>query len=715
MKTIFRPQPIIRDIPLVASDPEQRTKSQGPYAEWIITNGLGGYASGTVGGANTRRFHGWLVSALPAPRSRTMMVNSLREYFYIGQRRFSLGCEDIAEARTEDMSVGNSLAPDLLSPYLKQFRLEMGLPVWVFHMEDSILEKRVCMVHSQNTTCIVYTLLQGAGRIEVQPALHIRPHEGSVEGPPFSHYKFGTNTHGFELSISDDLPILRFSWHGDQSSFHTETEQISNLRYRLEQSRGYDWQGGLWSPGIFTAELTKTNDASLKLSTEDWDRVEALTSTQALSAEKERRRRLLHAAPDAAREGFAAELVLAADQFMITPIGRIADQVRANSIGDEVRSVIAGYHWFTDWGRDTMISLEGLTLCTGRWHEARSILRSFANYIRDGLIPNLFPEGEVKGLYHTADATLWLFHALDRYILYTADYETLEFILPKLVDVIHRHLRGTDFGIAVDPSDGLLSQGAIGYQLTWMDAKVDGWVVTPRRGKAVEINALWYNALRLTVEWLDVFSSKSEDRDRFAQQASLAYESFQRRFWNDKLNCLYDIVDSLEERDGRLLNLQNDSSIRPNQVMALALKYPAIDKNRWIAILDVVKNDLFTPVGLRSLSPRDSNYKPQYDGDLRTRDAAYHQGTVWAWLIGPFCNAWCRTYPDDLLSINTFLEGFEQHLSVAGVGTISEIFDAEAPYIPRGCIAQAWSVAEVLRCKLLVEDLSKQRNGDDRQ
>jgi predicted glycogen debranching enzyme len=276
-------------------------------------------------------------------------------------------------------------------------------------------------------------------------------------------------------------------------------------------------------------------------------------------------------------------------------------------------------------------------------------------------------------------------------------------------------LRGTDFGIAVDPSDGLLSQGAIGYQLTWMDAKVDGWVVTPRRGKAVEINALWYNALRLTVEWLDVFSSKSEDRDRFAQQASLAYESFQRRFWNDKLNCLYDIVDSLEERDGRLLNLQNDSSIRPNQVMALALKYPAIDKNRWIAILDVVKNDLFTPVGLRSLSPRDPNYKPQYDGDLRTRDAAYHQGTVWAWLIGPFCNAWCRTHPDDLLSINTFLEGFEEHLSVAGVGTINEIFDAETPYIPRGCIAQAWSVAEVLRCKLLVKDLSKQRNGDDRQ
>jgi predicted glycogen debranching enzyme len=709
MKTIFRPQPIVRNIPLDTPDPEQRTKSQGPYAEWIITNGLGGYASGTIGGANTRRFHGWLVSALPAPHGRTMMVNSLREYFYIGQTRFSLGCEDIVEARTEDMLVEHSLAPEVLSPYLKQFRFEMGLPVWMFHMEDSILEKRACMVHSQNTTCIVYTLLQGAGRIEVQPALHIRPHEGSVDGPPFSHYKFGTNAHGFELSIPDDLPVLRFAWHGDQSSFHTETKQISNLRYRLEQSRGYDWQGGLWSPGVFTAELTRTKDASLQLSTEDWDRVEALTSTQALSAERERRRRLLHAAPDGAREGFAAELVLAADQFMITPIGRIADQVRANAIGDEVRSVIAGYHWFTDWGRDTMISLEGLTLCTGRWHEARSILRSFANYIRDGLIPNLFPEGEVKGLYHTADATLWMFHALDRYLLYTADYETLEFILPKLVGVIHRQLRGTDFGIAVDRSDGLLSQGAIGYQLTWMDAKVDGWVVTPRRGKAIEINALWYNALRLTVEWLDVFSSKSEDRDRFAQQASLAYESFQRRFWNEKLNCLYDIVDSPEERDGRLLNFQNDSSIRPNQVMALALKYPAIDKNRWIAILDVVKNELLTPVGLRSLSPSDSKYKPQYDGDLRTRDAAYHQGTVWAWLIGPFCNAWCRTYPDDLLAINTFLEGFEEHLSVAGVGTISEIFDAEAPYTPRGCIAQAWSVAEVLRCKLLVNDPSKER------
>jgi predicted glycogen debranching enzyme len=417
----------------------------------------------------------------------------------------------------------------------------------------------------------------------------------------------------------------------------------------------------------------------------------------------ERRRRLLQAAPEVAREGFAGELVLAADQFLITPIGRTADQVRAHAIGDEVRSVIAGYHWFTDWGRDTMISLEGLTLSTGRRREAEYILRSFASYIRNGLIPNLFPEGTTAGLYHTADATLWYFHAVDRYFAITADGEMLEFLLPKLLDVIHWHLRGTDFGIGADPSDGLLRQGAVGYQLTWMDAKVGDWVVTPRRGKAVEINALWYNALRLTAEWLEMVGDRSGDRSRLVEQADLAYASFQRRFWNADLNCLYDVVDSPEEKDGQLVNPRNDPSIRPNQVIALALKYPVLAQEKWKAVLEVVKNELLTPVGLRSLSPHDKNYKAKYDGDLLTRDAAYHQGTVWAWLIGPFCNAWLRTCPNDTSSLQSFLKGFEQHLDEDGVGTISEIFDAEPPFIPRGCMAQAWSVAEVLRCKLLIE------------
>jgi predicted glycogen debranching enzyme len=427
-------------------------------------------------------------------------------------------------------------------------------------------------------------------------------------------------------------------------------------------------------------------------------------------SELERKRRLLRSAPECVREGFAAELVLAADQFLITPVGRTADQVRAHAVGDEVRAVIAGYHWFTDWGRDTMISLEGLTIATGRVREAEYILRSFCTYIHNGLIPNMFPEGKTSGLYNTADATLWYFHAIDRYFEATSDFETLEYLLPTLVDTIEWHLRGTDFGIGVDPIDGLLRQGASGYQLTWMDAKVGDWVVTPRRGKTVEINALWYNALRLTCDWLQLMedsrtsdSSMISHLERFQHQAELAYESFQKRFWNPDRNCLFDVVDSPGDEHERSGNLVDDPAIRPNQIIAIALRYPALAEERWKPVLDVAKTELLTPVGLRSLSPHDENYKAKYDGDLWTRDAAYHQGTVWAWLIGPFINAWHRTYPNDVDSIRSFLSAFERHLYEDGVGTISEIFDAEPPFTPRGCMAQAWSVAEVLRCLSFVE------------
>jgi predicted glycogen debranching enzyme len=708
MKSTFRPKPLIRKLSFNLSGTDDPDKiSQSLYNEWIITNGLGGYASGTTGGFNTRRFHGWLIASLPAPHGRVMMVNGLRECLYIGDRPFVFSSQDIVPRQVVDgvATKGNPVlsTADPTATYLQEFRLENGLPVWVFRLGEALLEKRVCMVHTQNTTCITYKLLQGEGRLQIRPALNVRPHEGSVEGPSHENYRFTAVERGFELCASDTLPPLKFAWQGEQSSFHTGAEQITKLRYRIEQSRGYDWEGGLWSPGGFTADLNADKSASLILSTESWEHVLALAPAQVFSLETERRRRLLQLASEPAREGVSAELVLAADQFLITPIGRTVDQVRAHAIGDEVRSVIAGYHWFTDWGRDTMISLEGLTLATGRHREAEYILRSFASYVHKGLIPNLFPEGTNSGLYHTADATLWYFHAVDRYFSVTGDIETLEFLLPKLVNVLDWHLRGTDFGIGVDDSDGLLTQGAIGYQLTWMDAKVGDWVVTPRRGKAVETNALWYNALRLTAEWLDIVGDPNGDRLRFAAQADIAYASFQKRFWNPALDCLYDVVDSPEERDGRLTDPRNDPSVRPNQVIALALKYPVLAEQRWKAVLEIVKSELLTPVGLRSLSPRDKNYKEKYNGDLRTRDAAYHQGTVWAWLIGPFFDAWRKTYPDDTESLTSFLGGFDEHLNEGGVGTLSEIFDAEPPFPPRGCIAQAWSVAEVLRCKLLLQ------------
>jgi predicted glycogen debranching enzyme len=359
--------------------------------------------------------------------------------------------------------------------------------------------------------------------------------------------------------------------------------------------------------------------------------------------------------------------------------------------------VIAGYHWFTDWGRDTMISLEGLAITTGRFHEAAWILRTFAHYVRDGLIPNMFPEGRNEGLYHTADATLWFFQATHRYVRATNDGETLRALLPVFRDIVEHHFRGTKFGIGVDPADGLLRQGEEGYQLTWMDAKVGDWVVTPRRGKAVEINALWFNALKLLEGWLVASNEPAAARD-LATHAEKTRQSFNQRFWNAARNCLFDVIDGGDARNA------SDDAIRPNQILALALAHPVLDRVHWESVVGIVEQELLTPVGLRSLSREHKDYKAKYYGDLRSRDAAYHQGTVWGWLIGPFMEAWLKVHPDDRAGARRRLEGFVPHLNEGCVGSISEVFDAESPFTPRGCIAQAWSVAEVLRCFALTAE-----------
>jgi len=658
--------------------------------EWIVTNGLGGYASGTIAGLNTRRFHGWLIAALPAPHGRMMMMNQIAETLRIDDRTYQLTADNLSLATQTDT----------VSPFLKSFRLEIGLPVFTYASDEFTLEKRLCMVHAQNTTYITYHLLKGkTAQLELCPAIDIRPHEGSLAGPRHEDYRFSAVSGGYELSVASDLPALCLAWWGERTSFRLTLEQVTELRYRIEQSRGYDWKGNLWSPGCFSVNLTESSSASLVISTEKWDHVNALSPTYAFAAETERRRRLLRTAPKEARSGLAAELVLAADQFLISPVGRTAETVQAHSIGDEVRTAIAGYHWFTDWGRDTMISLEGLTIATGRIHEGEYILRSFAKYICDGLIPNMFPEGKTSGLYNTADATLWFFHAADRYIRATDDSETLEVLLPRLLDIIDWHHNGTSFGIGVD-DDGLLRQGAEGLQLTWMDAKVDDWVVTPRRGKAVEINALWYNALCVTARWLGLVG----DTDRAKQLSTTAakvYSSFNSRFWSPKLGYCYDVVD----QDGG----GNDSSLRPNQVLSISLPHAVLSEDRWKPVLSVVREQLLTPFGLRSLAPSDPSFKPRYDGDLRARDAAYHQGTVWAWLIGPFFDAWLRANPGDLDTAEVLLASFDTEMSEAGIGSVSEVFDAEFPFTSRGCIAQAWSVAEVLRCELSLRTARQNR------
>jgi predicted glycogen debranching enzyme len=672
---------------------ERRPVEGDPHLneEWLVTNGLGGYASGTVIGALTRRYHGLLIAALPNPLGRTMTLNALSE-------RIRLPNRDVFFTGPNEL-VGVD-PPGTLAP--REFRLEGGIPVWLYELGDFILEKRVFMVYRQNTVHVKYRLISGSEtiRLGLRPGVHFRSHDAPVSSPIASKHTVTIADASYEVCADTGCPPLRMRCV-PEVPFTADRKQIDDILFRTEQTRGYESQGSMWSPGYFRFDLKPGEDFTLIATTESWDIAGALTPAAAAEAERSRRETLLAQAHPAARDGFGAELTLAADQFLIVPTGRIEDAARAKAAGEELRTVIAGYYWFTDWGRDTMISLEGLTLATGRITEAGWILRTFAQYIRDGLIPNMFPEGQQSGLYHTADATLWFFHALSRYLAASGDRVTLRFLIPHLMDVVEHHVAGTKFGIHVDPSDGLLSQGQPEYQLTWMDAKVGDWVVTPRRGKAVEINALWYNALRLLESWLTEEGRPAEAL-HLCTLADRARDSFNRRFWNSDTGFLFDVVDG---QPGNNVP-GDDPSCRPNQIFAISLPHAVLDRNYWRPVLDKVQQKLLTPVGLRSLSPDHPDYKPRYDGDLRARDAAYHQGTVWAWLIGPFIDAWLKVYPERRDEGKRFLAAFDRSLGEACVGSLSEIFDAEKPHTPRACIAQAWSVAEVLRCHILTQETS---------
>jgi glycogen debranching enzyme len=671
------PEPIVNRMPWPgdAIQPERLLSR-----EWLLTNGLGGYASGSIAGVNTRRYHGLLVAALPAPIGRTVMFSHLGEWLQMPDRR-------VLRLTGEQRPGAPCDWPDVLT----EFRLETGLPVWRYQFEDAVLEKRILLPYAQNTVHVSYRVIEGSRpvRLILRPRMNFRGHEAPVAQPPESDYRVVACGRRVEVHPTRDtqLPPLRMTLQGRRSDLVLEGGSFDQLFYQVEAARGFPDPGTDWTPGRFRAELQPGEECTLVGSVESWETVEALSPSQARAAEQSRRERLLDQAHPAARRGRAAELVLAADQFIISPFSRRAEAARASAEGEEPRTVIAGYHWFTDWGRDTMISLEGLTLCTGRHAEAGSILRTFQRYVRDGLIPNMFPEGRNEGLYHTADATLWFFHAMDRYVSVTGDRTTLRQALPTFLSIVDHHLHGTRFNIGVDPADGLLRQGTEGYPLTWMDAKVEGWVVTPRRGKAVELNALFYNALRLMERWMREEGDETRAAD-MARHAQRAQDSFNRRFWNPQTSCLFDVVDG-EQGD--------DPAIRPNMLFGIALPHAVLDPSRWNSVVDVALQKLVTPVGLRSLAPENPDYKRRYDGDLRARDAAYHQGTVWGWLAGPFADAWLKVHPDDAGGIQRLIDGFADHLQEACIGSISEIFDAEEPFTPRGCVAQAWSVAEVLR------------------
>jgi predicted glycogen debranching enzyme len=647
------------------------------HREWLVANGLGGYASGTVAGGVSRRFHGVFIPNLPAPRGRTMMIPYLEAQVGVNGHRAVLNDIELEGDRFEGEA----------TEYLREFHLEGQVPVWTFEVDGRRIQRRVLMVNEQNTVCVTWTLMAGDPvQLLLRPHFTFRGH-ADIGGPELTPSLTVTGKR-FELKLADDAPPLRLAMHAEGSRFIVSQCRREGIFLRIEHDRGYDFLDHWTSPGYFEQELAVGRPVSFVASTQDWPAL-AIDPVTVFDAERRRCERLISLARENLRTGPTAQLLLAADQFLIFPGSRLEEAVMAHAEGGEARTVIAGYHWFTDWGRDTMISLEGLTLVAGRPREARWILKTFAHYIRDGLIPNNFPEGERTGVYHTVDATLWYFHALDRYFDTTEDRDTLAFLFEILSGVVERHVAGTGFGIHVDPSDGLLAAGAEGYQLTWMDAKVEDWVVTPRRGKPVEIQALWYNALRLMARWAKLLG---RDQGTFDQRAEQAFQSFNRRFWIEKDHYLYDVVDGPGG---------DDPTFRPNQVFSLALRFPVLDESRWRPVVNGVTAKLLTPVGLRTLSPDHRDYKKMYWGDLRARDAAYHQGTVWPWLIGPYVNAYLRAFGEKPPA--RILDGLLAHLRDAGIGTISEIFDAEQPYHPRGCMAQAWSVAEVLRVLALLK------------
>jgi len=644
--------------------------------EWLVTNGLGGYASGTLLGWATRKYHGLFVPNLAAPHGRTVIIPRFDEEIESDKGGVLLGGAVYAGGHEEGQG----------HLHLKEYCYAWQSPSWTFEFNGSVLRKTVLMPFGQNTVYTVYRLLQGKPlRMRLRPFLAFRGHDESLPASSYAPWSLTFRGDRFEARIRDDFPTLRMRVRPGYRCFVSQ-EKISEAHlYGVEKERGLEHHEILGSPGFFVAQIDAGQSVAFVVSTEGWEALER-EADAVIDSELQRLQKLLALAPERARQGFAAQLVLAADQFVIIPATRMEEDLLARASGEETRSIIAGYHWFTDWGRDTMISLEGLTLCTGREREARAILMTFARYVRDGLIPNQFPEGQRDGIYNTADATLWYFHALDRYYQASGDRETLVALFPVLKTVVECHIDGTQFGIGVDPEDGLVRASAEHYALTWMDAKAGDWVVTPRRGKPVEIQALWYNALRLMESWA---RELEQGTAHYADFAERAYASFNRRFWYEQGGYLADVIDG----ENRI-----DIKLRPNQIFALSLRFPVLEKSRWKRVIDIVENRLLTPFGLRTLDADDKDYHPFYRGDRLARDAAYHQGLVWPWLIGHFLDARRRVYGPEKTA--PYLASFEKHLEDAGIGTISEIFEAEPPYTPRGCIAQAWSVAEVLRSVL---------------
>jgi predicted glycogen debranching enzyme len=638
--------------------------------EWLVTNGIGGFASGTVSGNLTRRYHGLLVAALHPPVDRVQLVAKLDELAHYGGADYPLGTNRWASGAIEPRG----------DVHIENFRLDGTTPVWRFAIGDALLEKRVWMCHGENTTYVQYTLLRGSRSME-------------LELKTFINYRdFHSNTHAGDWRIKIDavkngLQITAFEGAipfyllSADATVEPRHDWLRDYFLPLEKYRGLDDREDYLLAAVFRAALQLNQCVTIVFSTNP---SAALDGDAAHPQNVKREADLLaqwssaDAPAAAAAPGWIRQLILAAHQFVVK---RDVPDASEDSDG---KSIIAGYHWFGDWGRDTMIALPGLTLATGRADIAKKILMSFARYVDSGMLPNNFPDAGGRPEYNTVDAALWFFEAVRQYFLATQDTETLARFFPVMAQMIDAHVAGTRYQIHVDQADGLLYAGEPGVQLTWMDAKVGDWVVTPRIGKPVEINALWFNALQTMA---GLAPAVKQSAAPFAKLAERTKQSF-AKFWNGPAGYCYDVIDAP--------GVGNDAALRPNQIFAVSLPQSPLPAQQQKAVVDICARRLVTSYGLRSLAQSETGYRGHYGGNNRERDSAYHQGTVWGWLLGPFVLAHLRVYADRAAAIS-FLEPLGKQIHSHGLGTLSEIFDGDAPFTPRGCIAQAWTVAEVLR------------------
>lgn len=656
----------------------------GLRREWLVTNALGGYASGTLAGPLTRRYHGLLVAALQPPVARTVLVAGAVEWATYQGQRYTLSAHEYGGGYVD----GDGYR------HLESFHLEGMLPVWQFAIGGALLERRVWMAEEANTTYVRYALLRGDGplELEVTPLVTYRDfHSLSAGG-----WSMGVApiAHGVALTAFEGARPVQLLAHG--AAFRPGGDWYWNFHHREEAARGLDARSDLFAPGSFRGVVVPGAALTLVYSAED---APDLDGERALRGARSRQAFWLRLADVESADPVLQQLVLAADQFIVArPDAADQPPVVARAVESAGRTVIAGYHWFNDWGRDTMISLPGLTLATGRDIEGAQILRTFARFVVDGLLPNNFPDqdGVIPG-YNTVDATLWFVHAIRAHEQARRKRALVDELLPTVRAIAERHIAGTRYGIGMDPSDGLLRAGEPGVQLTWMDAKVGDYVVTPRIGKPVEINALWYNLLLKLAGWLE--ERGDAGATRYRELAARARASFQRRFWSETRGYLADLVDGPEG---------DDWTLRPNQIFAVSLPESPLDDEAARAVVATVGRSLLTSYGLRSLDPAHPAYRGDYGGDPYRRDTGYHQGPVWTWLLGPFVDAHLRVH-GDRATARALLAPLADHLHDACLGSVSEILEGDPPHTPRGAVAQAWGVAELLRVWRLLADEERER------